>query len=168
MSKMHIESIFFTEVPVKSGKLCPAYVISGKDGKGEVKQMKIFDFTLSTNPDLKKDLIAVQKATLPATFEVVNVKVGAFYQVSRIHAEGAIEVSVMTNAAPTAAPVRVTTTTDRVSDVSRQGSIERQNALTNASNIIASMDKGSLEDLIPESIGAIVRSLAKELLKIHD
>lgn len=60
--------------------------------------------------------------------------------------------------------------TGRVTDRERQSSIERQNALTNATNLMVNLmeQKQEVRLLTHRQIVALVKAITKDLLKIHE
>lgn len=155
-----LTSIEWKELPTKSGKTSTGYELTFENGKAN----KVFDLGLKNKPGLKKALKALEKAELPAKVEMHFIEENGFKALNDIFT---VDGNSDPQGIKTAAKHNLKS---YVSDSDRQSSIERQNALTNASTLVSALLAKGIESKTSDRelpISVMVKDLAKELLKFH-
>lgn len=150
-----LTNIEWKELPTKSGKTSTGYELS-IEGR---QPIKVYDFVIKNKPGLKQALKALEKADLPAKVEMHFIEENGFKALNDIFTvDGQMSDVGAATSKPKAAK-------SYVSDTDRQSSIERQNALTNAINLVVGLrdNFGTLDHFDTAVLN--VKTIAKELLE---
>lgn len=152
----------------KDAKKLVTHVLSGHKEDGTHKLITLYDFAVNANPNVKKGLKALEEALDSANGAVT---VDLLYEQNEKGFMNIVDIDFL-NTPKSSTPKTQSAFTPKtfVSGDDRQASIERQNALTNATTLIGrlvqagALGKGLLE---PNSITELVKSAAARLLQFH-
>lgn len=176
MSKEKIlKSIVFTSVKNKNGTESTGYRLVTDGPDGSEKETFLRDFIINNTPGLREDIVKLMSTPLPAKVDVSlkRNEQGFGWDTTSIKVVGVSSSDTETTAPTTPGGSKKPYTPARVfskkEDDSTQKSIQRQNALTNATNVFCALVTSNSSSINKDTdVSSVIINLARELLKIHD